>query len=130
MVELALLSPLLILCMAGAADFGRLFYTTTALTGAARAGIEYGVQNTADSLNYTGIQNAAVAAAPNIIGVTAAASQFCTCSDNSSTTCSSGCTGMNTYLKVTVTGRYSLLGTYMFFKQTIPITAVAITRFS
>lgn len=116
--------------MAGTADFGRLFYETTALTGAARAGVEFGVQSTADSVNYTAMQNAAVAAAPNITGVTAVATQFCTCSNNSATTCTSGCTGMNTYLKVTVTGQYSLLSTYMFFTQTIPITAVAITRFS
>lgn len=130
MVELALLSPILLLCVGGAADFGRIFYTTTALTGAARAGVEFGVQSSADSLNYTAIQNAAVAAAPNIAGVTAVATQFCTCSNNSPTTCTSGCSGMNTYIKVTVTGQYSLLSTYLFFQQNIPITAVAITRFS
>ncbi len=49
MVELALLSPILILCLAGAMDFGRFFYTTTALTGAANAGVQYGVQSTAES---------------------------------------------------------------------------------
>ncbi len=57
-------------------DFARFFYTTTALTGAANAGVPYGVQSTAKSSDYSGMHNAAIAAALSILGVTALATRL------------------------------------------------------
>jgi Flp pilus assembly protein TadG len=76
MVELSLISPILILCLAGAMDLGRFVYTVTALTGAANAGVQYGVQSTAKSTDYTGMHNAAIAAAPTTLGASAMAVIF------------------------------------------------------
>ena len=132
MVELALVSSMLIMFLAGGMDFGRLFYATTALSAAAEAGAAYGVQSTTTAVDYTGMQNAAIAAAPNLTGVTSTATQFCECSDNTSVSCAGSCaTGtMKTYLRVSVSGNYSMLSSYMFFNASMPITAAVNMRFS
>ena len=52
MIEMALAFPLLVLLLAGTADFGRVFYTYVTLANAARTGAGYGsagAPRTADS---------------------------------------------------------------------------------
>jgi len=78
LVELAIALPLLVLIMAAAIDYARIFYMAMALTNAARAGAQYGAFTTGQSGNYTGMQNVATAAT-NVSGVTASASRLCQC---------------------------------------------------
>ena len=63
LVELALVTPILLLLVFGAVDFGHAYYVNIELVNAAHAGAEYG------SLNPTltdGITTAAVQSAPNL----------------------------------------------------------------
>ena len=65
-IELALLMPLLLVMVMGIVDVGRMFYLTMALTGAARAGAQYGSRGQVYASNTAGIQAAAAAEAVSI----------------------------------------------------------------
>jgi len=63
-IEFAVVLPILMLLLLGAADFGRCFYTSVAITNTARAGAEYGSMHPFDSSTQgtwqTGVRQAAV----------------------------------------------------------------------
>jgi Flp pilus assembly protein TadG len=59
-IEMALLSPLLILLFLGAAEYGRLYYIGIEVTNAAHAGVEYGTQGNAYAQDNTNIMQAAL----------------------------------------------------------------------
>ncbi len=61
-VELALCVPVLILIVLGTGDFARVFYTSIALSDAARAGAQYGAHSVTQSGNTSGMQTAATGA--------------------------------------------------------------------
>jgi Flp pilus assembly protein TadG len=83
-VELALSIPLLIVLLLAAVEFGQIFYTQTCVTNAARAG----AQNiTTAGGTAAGIEQAALADAPNISGLPATASHFCQCANGGASTC-------------------------------------------
>jgi hypothetical protein len=86
-VELALSVPLLIVLPLAAVEFGRIFYTQISVTNAARAGVQYGAQNITTASDTNGTQQAALADAPNITGLTATASHFCQCANDGASTC-------------------------------------------
>src|SRR2546428_14164177 len=50
MVEMAIVLPLIVMMMLGAADLGRAFYLDIEMTGASRAGMREGIQGTASDL--------------------------------------------------------------------------------
>ncbi len=66
MVELALLSPVLVVLALGVADFCRVFYTSVEVTNAAYAAASYAAHNTAYT-NVAGIQAAGNQDAPNLV---------------------------------------------------------------
>lgn len=111
LVELAVSVPLLVLILAGTVDFGRVFYTSIALTNAARAGAQWGAYSAANSGNATTMQTTAVGAISPNTGVTAVAARNCFCAldDGSSfttATCTSTCaSGRHMVINVTVTAR-------------------------
>lgn len=78
LVELALVLPVLVLVFVGTIDFGRIFYTSQALTDAARAGAQYGAFTPGRSGDFTGMENTATAAT-STSGITAVASRSCQC---------------------------------------------------
>jgi len=63
-VEFAVVLPILLLLLLGAADFGRCFYTSVAIANTARAGAEYACMHPFDSATQSawqsGIRQAAV----------------------------------------------------------------------
>ena len=81
LVELALTLPLLVLILAGAVDFARVFYTSIALTSAARAGAQYGSNTLAQTGDLTGMQTTAVNSV-NTPGIAAVATRSCQCATN------------------------------------------------
>jgi Flp pilus assembly protein TadG len=87
-VELALVLPVLILLLVGAAEIGRLAYASIEVSNAARAGVAYGAQNHTTASDSPGIRLAATQDAPNIPNITATATQVCTCSNGTAITCS------------------------------------------
>jgi Flp pilus assembly protein TadG len=86
-VELALILPVFILLLVGAAELGRLAYASVEVTNAARAGVAYAAQNHVTASDTSGIQLAATQDAPDITSISAVATQSCVCSDGTAITC-------------------------------------------
>jgi Flp pilus assembly protein TadG len=94
LVEFVVALPVLLVVLIGTIDFGRVFYMAIALTDAARAGAQYGAHSLTRSADVSGMQAAAVAAAPNLSGLTATATRTCQCApDNGATFTNAACTG-------------------------------------
>jgi Flp pilus assembly protein TadG len=114
LVELAVALPLLVLVLAGTIDFARVFYTAMAVTGAARAGAQYGAYSPARSGDTTAMETTALNAT-STTGMTASASRYCQCADDNggfsatatANDCSSptttSCPGKHLVVTVTVT---------------------------
>lgn len=86
-VETALMMPVLVTMLLGAAEFGTAAYTAIEVSNAAMAGVQYGAQSASTSGDTTGIQNAAAKDAPDITLGTTNVSHTCICSDGSASTC-------------------------------------------
>lgn len=98
-VELALVLPVLVLLLLGAAEVGRMAYAAIEVNNAARAGVAYAAQNhttASDLLSTGGIVQAAQLEAPDIKTMTATATQFCSCESSTGTMPAPGtCTGVD-----------------------------------
>lgn len=104
LVELAVVLPLLLLLLMGAVDFGRAFYLSMEVSGAAESGAEYGSLNPTD---FTGMVGAAQAGAPNVANLAVATPGYgCECADGTafSSNCSTvpSCPTNNLVYRVTV----------------------------
>jgi len=98
-VELALVMPIFVVLLVGAAEFGRLAYVAIEVSNAARAGVAYGAQSHITAANLAGMELAATNDGSNVVGLAGAcagssvnglcavASQSCTCSDGTVITC-------------------------------------------
>jgi Flp pilus assembly protein TadG len=113
LIELAFVLPLFPLLLFGAIDFGRAFYLSVEVTGAAQAAATYGAQNPTDT---TGMQNAATADAPNVPNLSVGTPTYgCECSDgtaySANCTVKPACSANTEVLRVNVkvTGTYSPL---------------------
>jgi Flp pilus assembly protein TadG len=87
-VELALILPIFILLLVGAAEVGRLAYAAIEVNNAARAGVAYAAQThttASDDLSTGGIVLAAQAEAPNVTSLTATATLSCSCESSTGT---------------------------------------------
>ncbi len=87
LVETALLLPLLITVLIGAAEMARVAYAAIEVANAARAGAQYGAQSGYTAQDTTGISTAASNDAYNLTGVTTTSSYTCVCSDGTASTC-------------------------------------------
>jgi Flp pilus assembly protein TadG len=132
LVELAFLSPLLMLLLLGLVDFGRAYLIASELASAAHAGAVYGSGSPTDS---SGIQNAATNDATGIAGLAVATPTWgCECSDGTSyaASCSSTptCTGNNVVyrVKVTVTATYHPWSPWPGVPSSIPLSRAATMR--
>jgi Flp pilus assembly protein TadG len=103
LVEFALLSPLLLLLLAGCLDVGLLLRTALCVAEAARAGAQYGSTSPAKAYDTAGMQAAALDASPNTPGLSATGERVCYCSDGSSVACNGSCAsgGVQIYVRVT-----------------------------
>jgi Flp pilus assembly protein TadG len=110
LVELALALPVVVVVFVATIDFARVFYTSMALTDAARAGAQYGSLNAANSGDIPGMK-AAAESATNTTGILATPTRLCQCATDIGTfgdtspfnTCgATSCSG-GQHLVVTVT---------------------------
>ena len=134
-VEVALLTPLVLLLFFGMVDLGRWVFLALEVSSAARAGAQYGGQNRGTALDTAGIQTAAKNDVPDIPGLTVtSSSSTCWCSAAPGTTLSScslsTCTGttneMIPLLQVNTTATYSPWIPYPPFNKTFTIKGHAI----
>jgi Flp pilus assembly protein TadG len=113
LVEMAALTPMFMLLLFGAIDFGRAYYLTIEVAGAAHAAAMYGAENPTDT---TGMKTAAQDDAPNVPSLSVTTPTYgCECPDGTlySANCASPppsttCTSVDR-VNVTVTGTYSPL---------------------
>lgn len=135
LVEMALVTPVLLLILLGTVEFGRVWYLDNEMAGAAQAGAVYGSQYPKDT---SGMQNVAkddasdVSSASDISNLTASAAWGCECSDGTqaSASCStkpSGCTyNVVDYVTVTISATYTPMLPWPGLPSTIPISQTVV----
>ena len=131
LVELALLLPVLVLLLVGAAEFGRLAYAAIEVTNAAHAGVQYGAQNHATASDNAGMQAAAIDDGPNVTSLSATASHFCACSNGGASTClPADCSGSRIleYVQVKTAATVDPVFFYPGLGTTVTIRGQAIMR--
>lgn len=87
LIETALVLPLLMTLLIGAAEMARVARASISVANAAKAGAQYAVQNGYTAQDTTGIATAAQNESTNLTIMTTS-SVSCVCSDGSSSTCS------------------------------------------
>jgi Flp pilus assembly protein TadG len=108
LVELALVVPIFSSLLLGSAEFARLTYASIEVSNAARAGVAYGSQSSTTASDLAGMQTAATGDGTNVTGLSAAATEFWSCSNAPSTqftsppTCTTGNRVLN-YVQVKTT---------------------------
>lgn len=87
LAEIVIVLPMLVLLLIGLIEVGRYGNYTIVTANAARAGVQYGAQNTETAADIAGMQNRALSDGQNISGLSATASNYCECADGSASTC-------------------------------------------
>jgi len=131
LIEFALSSSLLFLVMFGVIDYSRIFASACLVQGAARAGTQYGMLSPAHYNDFTGMQNAALSDAGGPAGMTATASQFCTCAiggtrQSCPATCPSG--SPEIYIQMDVSMPYATIASYPGVPAVTNLAASSIVR--
>ena len=139
LVELALLTPLLLVLVIGTIEMGRYASLALVVGNAARAGAAYGSQSTTKAADTSGIQTAAKNDAQNISGLTVTSTFVCGCDTGGTvipnpetkaacaTTCAAGA-HLVVFSQVTVVGTFSSLLNYPGIPATLTITSTATER--
>lgn len=104
LVETALTLPLLLMMIAGAAEFSRVAYASLEVVSAAKAGVSYGAQTGGTTSDLAGITYAAQNDAANVtsLQVTSATSSY-SCSDGTPVTGALNQACANSHLQQTLT---------------------------
>jgi hypothetical protein len=129
-LELAVVLPLLILFVIGAAEFGRLYFTGITVANAARAGAQFGAQNLGQSSNLAGMTLAAQDEARDLGTISNFPSRFCRCSDGSALACSTACgtDAPQVFVKDSAVKSVSLIIRYPGLPNTVNVSRVAVFR--
>jgi Flp pilus assembly protein TadG len=123
-----LTAPLLLLILFGTADFGQMFGRMVAVQRAARAGTQYASVDQARWTDWEGMRNAALAEVAGLSGVTATASQFCTCNFTGENNCSLSCSGQRQYIRVVVRGTFKTIVPYPGIPSSTELAASSTLR--
>jgi len=132
MVEFAVVFPILVLLLIGAADFGRVFFTSVAVANAARAGAEWGAMTPANSQDSLGIVNFAKFDGAEAGTITVTAQTVCRCG-TTVTACSTtpNCSGYGvpkSYIEVTASKTVNLILPYPGVPNNISVSRTATFR--
>jgi Flp pilus assembly protein TadG len=126
-IEFAFIVPVLMLLAVGALEAGRLYMEHLRMTGAARAGLQYGLQDPGAAADIAGILRAARAGAGEAgTAYAVEARKFCACPSGSEADCATSCPAdedMRTYVEVTVAGEVELLFAYPALPRTLRLSA-------
>ena len=94
LIEMALMTPLLLLLVLGVGDFGRIMFHGITLTNAARAGAAFGSQGLGNLADTAGIRLAAEQEAQNIGPITVTSQRICECTSGTAVSCTvANCSG-------------------------------------
>jgi Flp pilus assembly protein TadG len=137
LVELALILPVFVLLILGAVEFGQLAYAAIEVSNAARAGVQYGAQSGATAADIGGMESAAINDGSNVSGLSATATEFCSCSNAASTpvACSTAATACPangaralTYVQVDTTATVTPMVHYPGLSSGFTLNGQAIMR--
>ena len=125
---MGLLVPFVTLLLVASGDWSRVFFARMELIGAARAGAAYGAQNHITAADYNTMKTTATNSAPDITGVTATATSFCTCLTGGSITCANpgSCTEIQLFVQVDTTATFTTLLRYPGVPSSVPLHATSI----
>ena len=87
LAEIAVVLPMLVVLLIGLIEVGRFGGYIIMTANAARAGAQYGAQNTITALDTAGMKTSAKNDAQNDGGLSANAITFCQCADGTGSTC-------------------------------------------
>ncbi len=82
MVEMAVIATTIVGLGMGGVDFGRMYYDSIAVAGAAFASTQYGTFSVITAGDFAGMKAAGLADAQDVDGVSVTPSYFCDCPDN------------------------------------------------
>jgi Flp pilus assembly protein TadG len=130
MVEFALMTPVLLLLLAGVLNYSLALRTAIAVSDAARAGAQYGSLAPANATDNAGMQAAALNAVPNLSGMTATPARTCKCANGASVSCTGSCGGgaMSVYVQVTTAATAPNWFSYPGLAFTGAVSATAVMR--
>lgn len=118
LLEMALLTPLLILILLGIIEIGRYADLSIVVANAARAGAQYGGQNLVTAADSTGIANAATSDGQGLTNLTVTSQPVCGCpgtqptNGQCTTLPSCGTQSLVVYLQVNATETFNSLFNY------------------
>jgi Flp pilus assembly protein TadG len=133
LLEVALVTPLLLLLALGIIEIGRYAYYSILVADAARAGAQYGAQNLATAADTAGIRTAAENDGQNLSQLKVTVQDECGCTGSSiggacpATACASPNHAL-VYVKVTVTGKFNSLFKYPGIPQSINCDSTELMR--
>jgi Flp pilus assembly protein TadG len=136
LVELALVVPVFVALLLGAAEFARLAYASIEVSNAARAGVAYGSQSSTTASDISGMQTAATNDGANVTGLSATATEFWACSGStvpytqlsSPPTCTGTGNHLLNYVQVTTTATVNPLIHVPGLPTTFTLHGLAIMR--
>jgi Flp pilus assembly protein TadG len=133
LLEVALVTPLLMLLAVGIIEIGRYAYYSILVADAARAGAQYGAQNLATAADTAGIRTAAENDGQNLSELRVTVQHECGCTGSSiggacpATACASPNHAL-VYLKVTVSGKFNSLFKYPGIPKSIDCDSTELMR--
>jgi Flp pilus assembly protein TadG len=133
LLEVALVTPLLLLLAVGIIEIGRYAYYSILVADAARAGAQYGAQSLATAADTAGIRTAAENDGQNLAALRVTVQHECGCTGSSigggcpATACVSPNHAL-VYVKVTVTGKFNSLFKYPGIPQSIDCDSTELMR--
>ena len=139
LLELAFLTPLLLLLLIGCIEVGRYAYYSIAVGNAAHAGAAYGSQNTTTAGNTVNINAAACydfnGTSANC-GITVSTQYVCQCDNNGTFYAAPNCQTSDCastdvlvpYIEVTATGTFTPIFNFPGFQQSFTVTRKATMR--
>lgn len=130
-IEVAILTPVLMLFVLGAADFARVFREQIIVSGAAQAGAHYGSRSKLKSADVDGMIQAAERDASDLGEVDVTARRFCQCPGAAGVSCARTCGGgvaSEIYVEVTVEREFNTAVRYPGIPHTIELRRTATMR--
>jgi Flp pilus assembly protein TadG len=130
MVEFAIIVPVFVLLLIGLIEVGRFAYFGILASNAARAGVQYGAQNTTTAEQTTAIRNAALQDGQNLSNWQITPTVLCSVNGAAPAACTGTGVPVNTiyYVQVQVSGTFSSLLNYPGIPHSVPINGSAIMR--
>lgn len=130
-IEMAVATPVLMVLLMGAWDFGRAMQQRARMQSAANAGVMYGARSTARSVDTIGITNAVRADANDTTGTLAVSSNaYCACTGGAQVACTASC-GTETpryYVAVRVQSHFATMFPYPFVPTSYTLVGNATMR--